>query len=129
MPWAEAHRLPLAMLDQRMYSRKLVDQAFAERGIAIDPQVETDSIASLYALVRTGRWASIVPRNWLFSRVGPTAPDIVTMAEPVVRQRIVVAIGSTEPGSLIARSFAKTAAGLSLNEFFAIGRPAEVAQA
>ncbi|NEN06444.1 LysR family transcriptional regulator [Diaminobutyricibacter tongyongensis] len=121
MPWVEAHRLPLAMLDQRMHSRKLIDQAFADQGLVLDPQVETDSIASLYALVRTGRWASIVPSNWLFPRGGPTGPDVVTMAEPVARQRIVVAIGSREPGSLIARSFAKTAAALSLNELFAIG--------
>ena len=128
MPWVEAHRLPLAMLDQRMHSRKLIDRAFADKGIVIDPQVETDSIASLYALVRTGRWASIVPSNWLFARVGPTGPDIVTMAEPVARQRIVVAIGSSEPGSLIARSFAKTAAALSLNELFAVSPPAEVEQ-
>jgi DNA-binding transcriptional LysR family regulator len=128
IPWVEAHRLPLAMLDQRMYSRKLVDRAFAGRGIVIEPQVETDSIASLYALVTTGRWAGIVPSNWLFSRVGPTAPNIVTMAEPVARQRIVVAISPTEPGSLIARAFAKVASTLALNELFAIRPPAELEQ-
>jgi DNA-binding transcriptional LysR family regulator len=126
MPWVDAHRLPLAMLDQRMHSRKLVDQAFAGKGIVLVPQVETDSIASLYGLVSTGRWASIVPRNWMFARVGPTAPNIVTMAEPVARQRIVVAISPTEPGSLIARSFAKTAAALALHQFFAISVPAEL---
>jgi DNA-binding transcriptional LysR family regulator len=121
VPWADAARLPLAMLDQRMRSRKLVDQAFAEKGLIIDPQVETDSIASLYTLVGTGRWASIVPHTWLFSRVGPTASNIVTMAEPVAHQSIVVAINPIEPGSPVARSFAETAASLALNELFAVG--------
>jgi DNA-binding transcriptional LysR family regulator len=123
MPWPDAHRLPLAMLDQRMRSRKLVDQAFADKGLVIEPQVETDSIASLYALVGTGRWASIVPHTWLFSRVAPSASNIVTMAEPVARQSIVVAINSNEPGSPVARSFAETAAALDLNELFAVGIP------
>ena len=126
MPWTDAHRLPLAMLDPRMRSRKLVDQAFAEKGLVIDPQVETDSIASLYALVGTGRWASIVPSTWLFSGIAPGASNIVTMTETVARQTIVVAINSNEPGSPVARSFAQTAAALDLNEFFAIGFPPEV---
>jgi DNA-binding transcriptional LysR family regulator len=125
MPWADAHRLPLAMLDERMYSRTLVDQAFAEKGIVIEAQVETDSIASLFALVRTGRWASIVPRTWFYSRGGLGGPGIVVMDDPVVTQRIAVAINPTEPGSLIARSFAQAAAALSLNEFFAIRSSAE----
>jgi DNA-binding transcriptional LysR family regulator len=126
MPWVDAHRLPLALLDRRMHGRKLVDQAFAERGLVIEPQVEADSIATLYALVRTGRWASIVPRTWFFTRGGLHGPGIVVMADPVVRQKIVVAINPTEPGSLIARSFEQTAASLALNELFAIGSPSEL---
>ena len=47
------------------------------------------------------------------------------MDDPVVTQRIAVAINPTEPGSLIARSFAQAAAALSLNEFFAIRSSAE----
>jgi DNA-binding transcriptional LysR family regulator len=125
IPWEEAHRLPLALLDERMYSRKLIDEAFAEKGIVIEPQIETDSIAALYALVRTGRWASVVPRTWFFSRGGLSGPGIVMMSDPVVTQRIVVAINPSEPGSLIARSFAKTSAALALNEFFAIRSSSE----
>ncbi|MFF1876382.1 LysR family transcriptional regulator [Leifsonia sp. NPDC058230] len=123
MPWVEAHRLPLALLDQRMHSRKLIDQAFAEHGIVLEPQVETDSVASLHSLVRTGRWASIVPRSWLYSRGGPSAPGIVTLPDAVVHQTMVVAISSIEPGSLIARSFAQTSAALDLDEFLAIREP------
>jgi DNA-binding transcriptional LysR family regulator len=123
MSWEEAQRLPLAMLDQRMWSRRVVDQALAERDIIIDPQVETDSIASLYALVRTGRWASIVPKTWWSGVMGPSAPGVVTMAEPIAQESIVVATNPVEPGSLIARSFAQTAAALGLDELFAIGAP------
>jgi DNA-binding transcriptional LysR family regulator len=125
MPWVDAHRLPLALLDQRMHSRKLVDQAFAEHGLVLQPQVETDSVASLHSLVRTGRWASVVPRSWLYSRGGPSAPGIVTIPDPVAHLSMVVAITATEPGSLIARSFAQTSAALNLDEFLAIREPFE----
>jgi hypothetical protein len=33
--------------------------------IRMEPQVETDSIASLHAHMKTGRWASIVPHSWV----------------------------------------------------------------
>jgi hypothetical protein len=45
------------------------------------------------------------------------------MADPVVKQKIAVATNPTEPGSLIARSFAQAAGALALNELFAIRSP------
>ncbi len=87
MSWTEAHGLPLVLLDQRMYSRRLIDRAFAERGVVIAPQVETDSVASLHALVRTGRWASIVPRSWFYTRAPAPNSEIIVMPEPVARVR------------------------------------------
>ncbi len=126
MDWTDAHHLPLAMIDQRMHGRKIVDQVFAERGVVLAPQVETDSIASLYALVRTGRWASIVPRTWFFSRGGLGEPGMAVMVEPVAIQNIVAAVNPIEPGSLIARAFVRAAAALALNELFAVRSPLEV---
>src|SRR5260370_33753764 len=40
-------------------------EAFADSGVVVTPQVETDSVASLYAHVGVGAWASIVPHTWL----------------------------------------------------------------
>ncbi|WP_426515518.1 LysR family transcriptional regulator [Diaminobutyricibacter sp. McL0618] len=120
MSWTEAHSLPLVLLDRRMYSRRLIDRAFAERGVVIAPQVETDSVASLHALVRTGRWASIVPRSWFYTRAPAPNSEIIVMPEPVARVEMVVAIRAAEPGSLIARSFARTTAALRLDELKAI---------
>ncbi len=124
MAWTDAHRLPLVLLDQRMHSRRVVDQAFAAHGVVIEPQVETDSVASLHALVRTGRWASIVPRSWFYTRAAAPNSEVVVMPEPVARVEMVVAISAAEPGSLIARSFARTTAALRLDELKAIGTPA-----
>jgi DNA-binding transcriptional LysR family regulator len=69
--WAEAARLPLALLTPDMKFRQLIDNAFTSSGVVATPQVETDSVASLYAHVATGAWASVVPHTWL--RVMPAA--------------------------------------------------------
>ncbi|GAA2540023.1 hypothetical protein GCM10010295_25410 [Streptomyces intermedius] len=43
----------------------MVDQVFAEAGLRPVPRVEADSVATLFAHVRTGNWASVVPHTWL----------------------------------------------------------------
>ena len=63
--WAEAAQLPLALLTPDMRFRQFIDKAFASSGAVAAPQVETDSVASLYAHVATGAWASVVPHTWL----------------------------------------------------------------
>jgi DNA-binding transcriptional LysR family regulator len=63
--WAEAAQLPLALLSPDMRFRQFIDRAFENAGAMATPQVETDSVASLYSHVATGAWASIVPHTWL----------------------------------------------------------------
>jgi DNA-binding transcriptional LysR family regulator len=65
MNWADAARLPLALLTPDMRIRQVIDNAFKQSGITVTPQVETDSVASLYAHVGVGACASIVPHTWL----------------------------------------------------------------
>ena len=45
--WADAAQLPLALLTPDMRIRRVIDNAFAQSGVAAAPQVETDSVASL----------------------------------------------------------------------------------
>jgi DNA-binding transcriptional LysR family regulator len=44
--------------------RQVLDEALSGHGLALTPQLETDSVAALYAQIATGRWASIVPYPW-----------------------------------------------------------------
>ncbi|UXA09174.1 LysR family transcriptional regulator [Mycobacterium sp. SMC-2] len=118
MTWPEAAQLPLALLTDDMRDRQIIDKAFTGHAIVVSPQVETDSVASLFAKVATGNWACIVPHTWLWtSPLGP-AVRAVEMVDPVVTADIALAINSAGPGSPIARAFAASAAELSLNEFF-----------
>lgn len=67
MTWAQAAQLPLALLTPDMRDRQIIDKAFDDHGITVSPQVETDSVASLFAQASAGKWASIVPHTWLWT--------------------------------------------------------------
>lgn len=118
MTWVQASRLPLAVLTTEMRSRQVIDAAFARNQVQLVPQVETDSIASLHALMRTGRWASIVPHTWVQTITPSSRTRVVPLVDPIATVRVVVAISAASPGLVIARAFAAVAARLSLGELF-----------
>jgi DNA-binding transcriptional LysR family regulator len=118
MKWADAAQLPLALLPSDMRIRQVIDKAFADAGVAPNPHVETDSVASLYALVGAGEWATIVPHTWLHAMPVVGTTRVVWLIDPGIAATISVAINATSPGSMAARAFVASAKGLALNEFF-----------
>lgn len=118
--WAEAAQLPLALLTPDMRFRQSIDKAFASSGAVAAPQVETDSVASLYAHVATGAWASVVPHTWLRAMPVTGAARAVRLVEPDTRAQISMAIHAATPGSVAARAFLNVAVGTSLNDIFGL---------
>ncbi|HYZ68659.1 MAG TPA: LysR family transcriptional regulator [Mycobacterium sp.] len=116
---ADAAQLPLALLSPGMRIRRVLDKAAADCGMELMPRVETDSVASLYALVGAGNCATIVPHTWLHALPVVGTTRIARLTEPDVRAQISVAINATTPGSVVARAFVAAAKGLALNELFA----------
>jgi len=118
LTWPEAAQLPLALLTADMRDRQIIDKAFAGHGITVNPQVETDSVASLFAQAAAGNWACIVPHTWLWT--SPLGGDIraVEMVEPTLEADVALATGAAGPGSPIARALSTSAQQLALNEFF-----------
>jgi DNA-binding transcriptional LysR family regulator len=118
LTWPEAAQLPLALLSADMRGRQRIDEAFAAHDIAVSPQVETDSVASLLAQVATGSWACIIPHTWLWMAQQSAEIRAVEMVDPVVRTQVALATISAGPGSPIARALTASARALALNEFF-----------
>lgn len=118
MAWPEAAQLPLALLTADMRDRQIIDNAFADHSITVNPQVETDSVASLFAQAAAGNWACIVPHTWLWT--SPLGPEMraVEMVDPVLKAEIALATNSAGPGSPISRALGDSAGQLALNEFF-----------
>jgi DNA-binding transcriptional LysR family regulator len=114
--WAEAAQLPLALLTSDMRFRQFIDKAFASCGAVATPQIETDSVASLYAHVATGAWASVVPHTWLRAMPVKGVARAIRLVEPETSAQISVAIHAGAPGPVAARAFLNVAAGSPLGE-------------
>ncbi|CPR12947.1 LysR family transcriptional regulator [Mycobacterium bohemicum DSM 44277] len=116
--WPEAAQLPLALLTPDMRDRQIIDRAFAGHGLTVTAQVETDSVASLFAQAATGNWACIVPHTWLWT--SPLGPGVraLEMVEPALTADVALATGSAGPGSPVARALSASAQQLALDEFF-----------
>jgi len=112
---AQVAEMPLCLLPAEMRARQLLDTALATVGVELTPQIETDSLGALYAQVRTGRWASIVPHLTMHALPLPDGVRAVRLIEPDVRAPIALATAADEPVSVLAREFARTARSLRLD--------------
>lgn len=117
--WAAAAELPLVLMTPDVMFRKFIDHAFANVGAAVTPQVETDSMASLYAHVSTGAWAGIVPHTWLQAMPMTGTMRGLRLIEPDQKAQISIAIQSSAPGSAAARAFLNVAAGAPFTDVLA----------
>ncbi|WP_416981325.1 LysR family transcriptional regulator [Streptomyces sp. T028] len=102
--WAEAAQYPLCLLHPLMQGRQVLDAVFEAAGVSVAPRVETDSIASLFAQVRAGQWASIVPHAWLHVFGVPTGMHAVPLVSPVRTERMGLVLPAREPVSVIGQA-------------------------
>ena len=59
--WAEVGKVPLCLLTPDMQNRRIIEQLLRQAGADVAPTLESNSIVVLFAHVRTGRWASVMP--------------------------------------------------------------------
>jgi len=59
--WAEVGKVPLCLLTPDMQNRRIIEDLLRQAGAEVAPTLESDSIIVLFAHVRTGRWASVMP--------------------------------------------------------------------
>ncbi|WP_432082774.1 LysR family transcriptional regulator [Streptomyces sp. WAC 04229] len=107
--WEEASRLPLCLLNGSMQGRRVIDGLFAEIGLRPSPRIETDSVATLFAHVRTARWASIVPHTWLHVFGIPQGMRAVPLVTPARTVPVGLVVSAREPGSTMARALLEVA--------------------
>jgi len=91
--WAEVSRVPLCLLTPDMQNRRIIDGLLRSTGGEAHPTLESNSMIVLFAHVRTGRWASVMPAR-LAETLGLTA---TIRAIPIVEPEAVHTIGLVVP--------------------------------
>ncbi|OLP59606.1 LysR family transcriptional regulator [Xaviernesmea oryzae] len=61
--WAEVSRLRLCLLTADMQNRRIINAHMAQAGVSAHPTLESNSMIVLFSHIRTGKWASVMPRN------------------------------------------------------------------
>jgi DNA-binding transcriptional LysR family regulator len=91
--WAEVSQVPLCLLTPDMQNRRIIDGLLRSAGSEARPTLESNSMIVLFAHVRTGRWASVMPAR-LAETLGLTA---TIRAIPIVEPEAVHSIGLVVP--------------------------------
>jgi DNA-binding transcriptional LysR family regulator len=91
--WAEVGKVPLCLLTPDMQNRRIIDGLLRSAGAEPSPTLESNSMIVLFAHVRTGKWATIMPAK-LAETLGLT--DSVR-AIPIVDPTVTHAVGLVVP--------------------------------
>ena len=97
MTWAEVGKVPLCLLTPDMQNRRIIEQLLRQAGADVAPTLESDSIVVLFAHVRTGRWASVMPAK-LAEVLGLTEKvRAIPIVDPVVTHSIGLVVPHRNP--------------------------------
>ncbi|MCM2293390.1 LysR family transcriptional regulator [Allorhizobium sp. BGMRC 0089] len=95
--WEELAGLRLCLLTPDMQNRRIINQHFTEAGIEPKPTLESNSMIVLFSHIRTGQWASIMPRNLAESFGFPEQIRMIPIVEPVAEHTVGLVATHREP--------------------------------
>jgi DNA-binding transcriptional LysR family regulator len=95
--WKEVGDLRLCLLTADMQNRRIINQLLEQAGATVHPTLESNSMIVLFSHVRTGRWASIMPRNVAKSFGFPAEIRMIPIIEPQVHHVVGLVATHREP--------------------------------
>src|SRR5258705_8702010 len=95
--WAEVAQVPLCLLTPNMQNRRIIESLLRGAGGNPQPTLESNSMIVLFAHVRTGSWASVMPAK-LAEPLGLTETiRAIPITEPEAVHTIGLVVPSREP--------------------------------
>ncbi len=95
--WAEVGKVPLCLLTPDMQNRRIIEQLLRQAGADVAPTLESNSVIVLFAHVRTGKWASVMPAK-LAEVLGLTEKvRAIPIVDPVVTHSIGLVVPHRNP--------------------------------
>ncbi|MGG7516942.1 LysR family transcriptional regulator [Allorhizobium undicola] len=95
--WQEIAALRLCLLTPDMQNRRIINHHLAEAGVKARPTLESNSMIVLFSHIRTGQWASIMPRNVAQSFGFSQEIRIVPIVEPEAEHLVGLVATHREP--------------------------------
>ena len=111
--WAEVGEVPLCLLTPDMQNRRIIDGLLRSAGGEPSPTLESNSMIVLFAHVRTGKWASIMPAK-LAETLGLTDKvRAIPIVEPAATHEIGLVVPHREPMTPLIAALASEARQLA----------------
>lgn len=98
--------LPLILPSRAHGLRQLVEERFAEQGIALDVSMQVDAFSTTLRLVETGRGCAILPRIAVADRINTGQLEALSIDEPKLGRRIMMATSPAQQPSEAVRALA-----------------------
>jgi DNA-binding transcriptional LysR family regulator len=95
--WMELSQVPLCMLTPDMQTRRIIDGLLKRANGESRPALESDSMILLFAHVRTGRWASVLPAKIAETLGWSDMIRAIPIAEPDAVHTIGLVVAAHEP--------------------------------
>ncbi|HZT24413.1 MAG TPA: LysR family transcriptional regulator [Pseudolabrys sp.] len=95
--WADVAQVPLCLLTPDMQNRRIIERLLRETGIEPRITLESDSMILLYAHVRTGRWASVMPARLAASLGLTDVLRAISIVEPQAQHTVGLVVPAREP--------------------------------
>ncbi|HLN08503.1 MAG TPA: LysR family transcriptional regulator [Xanthobacteraceae bacterium] len=95
--WSEVAQVPLCLLTPDMQNRRIIERLLRDAGGDPQPTLESNSMIVLFAHVRTGHWASVMPAK-LAETLGLTDTiRAIRIVEPEAVHTIGLVVPAREP--------------------------------
>ena len=112
--WAEVGEVPLCLLTPDMQNRRILDRLLRAAGREPSPTLESNSMIVLFAHVRTGKWASIMPAK-LADTLGLTENvRSIPIVEPSATHAVGLVVPHREPMTPLIAALVAEARALAL---------------
>ncbi|CAH2605585.1 Hydrogen peroxide-inducible genes activator (plasmid) [Rhodovastum atsumiense] len=110
--WAEVSQVPLCLLTPDMQNRRIIDRLLSQAGEMVPPTLESNSMIALFAHVRTGQWATVLPEI-LATTLGLTETlRAIPIVEPEETHTIGLIVPDREPQTPLLAALLLTADSL-----------------
>jgi DNA-binding transcriptional LysR family regulator len=111
--WAEVGKVPLCLLTTDMQNRRIIDGLLRDAGATPSPTLESDSMFVLYAHVRTGKWASIMPAKLAESLGLTQSVRAIPIVEPAATHLVGLVVPDREPTTPLIKALVTEARQLA----------------